>query len=155
MTTTAQLRAARPQLAYPPAWHHGAIFVAGFPPQPSAFRITANQPEVNLSRQSGQAEFTLAFERTDPKSKEAPTILPLGLPVGMTAEVKREGPAGPRETYRVLLKVPKDFADGQHTLRFFTYAELGGQGRGVLSGDVRLNVVTSEKAAESAESSKP
>jgi hypothetical protein len=29
MATTVQLRAARPQTAYPPAWHDGLIFVVG------------------------------------------------------------------------------------------------------------------------------
>ena len=155
MATTVQLRAARPQTPYPPAWHEGAIFVGGLAPKPGFFRVTAAQAEVNFPRQAGQAEMTLDFERIDPKFKEAPIILPLGLPLGMTAEVKRNGASGAKEIVSRAPKGPKDLAEGQHTLRFFTYAELGGQGRGVLSGDVRLNVVAAEKAAELAEASKP
>jgi hypothetical protein len=155
MATIVQLRAARPQMAYPPGWHEGAVFVGGAAAQANFFRVTAVQPELNLSRQSGQAEVTLDFERLDAKFKEAPVILPLGLPAGVTAEIKREGVTGAKEKHRVVLKGSKDLAEGQHAVRFFTYAELVGQGRGVVSGDVRLNVVSGEKKAELAEAAKP
>jgi hypothetical protein len=60
---------------------------------------------------------------------------------GVTSEVKRNG-NGPKETYDITFKGPKDLAEGQHSVRYFAFAEYAGSGRAVLSGDIRLNVIT-------------
>src|SRR4030095_4665396 len=39
-------------------------------------------------------------------------------------------------------KGPKDQAEGQHTVRYFAFTEYANSGRSVLSGDIRLNVIT-------------
>jgi hypothetical protein len=69
------------------------------------------------------------------------TVLPLGLPAGVTAEVKRNG-NGPSETYDIILKGPKDLKEGLHSIRYFAFTEMGVNGRGTQSGDIRLNVIT-------------
>jgi hypothetical protein len=144
MSTTVPLRVARPQSPYPPAWHEGAIFVSRLSSKPGFYSVTATRSAIDLARSGAQTQLTLDFERTDPKFKDVPlTIVPLGLPAGVTAEIKRNG-NGPKETYDIVLKASKDVADGQHMFRYFAYAEMAGQGRGVLSGDIRLNVVSGE-----------
>jgi hypothetical protein len=155
MSTTVQLRLARPQMPYPPRWHDGAIFVSGQNTKPAFFTVAAKSSSVDLPRSAGQAQLTLDFERTDPKFKDVPlTVMPLGLPAGVTAEVKRNG-NGSKETYDINLKGPKDLANGQHTFRYFAYAELSAQGRGVISGDIRLNIVAGETPAAIAETKTP
>jgi hypothetical protein len=145
MTTTAQLRLARPQMPYPPRWHDGAIFVSVQAPKSRFFFVSTKTSSVELSKQAGQAQLTLDFERTDPKFKDTPlTILPFGLPAGITTEVKRNG-NGPKETYDIVFKGSNDLATGEHTFRYFAYAEMAGQGRGVISGDIRLHVVSAER----------
>jgi hypothetical protein len=140
MATTLQLRAARPQTPYPPAWHEGAIFIAGTASKPPFYSLAAAANEVTLSRKTGEARLTLDFQRLDEKYKDTPlVVLPLGLPAGVTAEVKRNG-NGPKETYDVVLKGAKDLADGQHAFRYFAYAEFGGRSQAVQSGDVKLVV---------------
>jgi hypothetical protein len=144
MATTTQLRAGRPQTPYPPAWHDGAILVSGLGYKPGFFTVSAKSSEVTLSRQRGQAQLALDFERTDAKFKDVPlTVLPLGLPAGMTAEVKRTG-SGPKETYDIVFKGAKELAAGAYAMRYFAYSELAGQGQGVLSDEIRLNVVSVE-----------
>jgi hypothetical protein len=141
MATTVQLRAARPQTPYPPAWHDGTIFVAGTGKKPAFYSVSAKRSEVDFPRQVGQAKLTLDFARLDEKFKDAPlTVLPLGLPAGVTAEVKRNG-NGPKETYDLTFKGPKDLPEGEHAVKYFAYAEYANAGRAVL-GDIRLNVVT-------------
>jgi hypothetical protein len=140
MATTVPLRTARPQMPYPPAWLDGAIFVAGTTPRPSFYKLSNRQSEIELPATSGEATVTLDFERTDPKFVTVPlTVLPIGLPPGVTAAVKRNG-NGPKETYDVTLKVPKGLAAGQYTIRYFAFAEYTTQGR-ALTGDIRLNVI--------------
>jgi hypothetical protein len=142
VSTIPQLRAARPFQPYPPAWQEGLILAVGAPTTPSFYALSADRQEVNLARQVGETKLTLTFERTDPNFKDVPlTVLPLGLPAGITAEVKRNNP-GPKETYDVVLKGPKDMAEGVHSFRYFAFSEMGTNGRAVQSGDVRLNVVT-------------
>jgi hypothetical protein len=142
MSTLVQLRSARPQTPYPPAWHDGTVFVSGLVASPSFYRVTADRQEVNFPRLVGQTQLALKFERTDPNFKDVPlTVLPLGLPAGIAAEVKRNG-NGPEEAYDIVLRGPKDIAEGQHVLRYFAYAQMGEAGRGVLGGDIRLNVIT-------------
>lgn len=142
MATTVQLRAARPQTPFPPAWLDGLILVSGQAPAPSFYSVTADRAEVNFPRQVGETKLTLAFKRIDPNFKDVPlVVMPLGLPAGISAEVKRNG-NGPDETYDITLKGPKDLAEGQHAFRYFAFAELGTNGRSVQSGDIRLNVVT-------------
>jgi hypothetical protein len=141
MATTAQLRAARPQTPYPPAWHEGAIFVLCGEPKPAFYSVSAAKGEVDFPRLVGQAKLTLDFARLDPKFKDVPlTVLPLGLPAGITAEVKRNG-NGPKETYDIAFTGPKDLAEGQLAVRYFAFAEYAGAGRAV-TGDIRLNVIT-------------
>jgi hypothetical protein len=144
MATTVPLRVARPQTPYPPAWHDGTIFVSSVSPKPSFYTLTSRESAVKLTREAGQAQLTLDFERTDAKFKDVPlTVLPRGLPAGVTATVKRNG-NGPKETYDIVLKGSKDLAEGAHTFRYFAYAELGTQGQGVSSGDIRLIVAAAE-----------
>jgi hypothetical protein len=155
MTTTVQLRAARPQTPYPPRWHDGAIFVSGQEAKPGFFSVASKSNQIDVQRSAGQAQMTLDFERTDARFKDvALTVVPVALPLGITAEVKRNG-NGPKETYDINLKLPKDVAEGQHTFRYFAYAEMAGQGRGVLSGDFRLNILADEKPVASAEAKTP
>ena len=142
VSTLPQLRAARPFQPYPPAWQEGLILAMGAPVTPPFYTLSADRQEVNLARQVGETKLTLTFERTDPNFKDVPlTVLPLGLPAGIAAEVKRNNP-GPKETYDVVLKGPKDMAEGVHSFRYFAFSEMGTSGRSVQSGDVRLNVVT-------------
>jgi len=142
METTTQLRTARPQMPYPPAWHDGTIFVSATESKPAFYSVAAAKSEVNFPRLVGQAQLTLDFARLDDKFKDVPlTVLPLGLPAGITAEVKRNG-NGPKETYDITFKGPKDQAERQHTVRYFAFAEYAGAGRAILSGDFRLNVIT-------------
>jgi Bacterial pre-peptidase C-terminal domain len=150
MTTTVQLRAARPQMPYPPAWHDGAIFVSGLGARPGFFAVAGRETAIKLPRSEGQTQLTLDFERTDAKFKDAPlTVLPMGLPAGVTASVKRNG-NGPKETYDIVLKGGKDLPEGEHTFRYFAYAENAGQGRGVMSGDIRLQIVSADPPAAEA-----
>jgi len=133
-------------MPYPPAWQDGAVFVSATNPRPSFYSLSADRSEVELSRFAGEAKVTLAFERTDPKFVTVPlTVLPVGLPAGVTAAVKRSG-TGVKETYDITLKGPKDLAEGQYTFRYFAFAELATQGRG-LTGDIRLNVTSPLKVA--------
>jgi hypothetical protein len=145
MGTTIPLRVARPQMPYPPAWHDGAIFVSGIGPKPGFYTVTAQESAVMLPRAAGQTKLTLDFERTNDKFKDVPlVVLPLGLPAGVTAEVKRNG-NGPKETYDIVLKGAKTLADGEHSFRYFAYAEMSNQGRGQTSGDIRLSIVAGEE----------
>jgi hypothetical protein len=142
MATTTQLRAARPQTAFPPAWHEGAILVSALAERNSFYTVTADKAEVNFPRLVGETKLTLALKRIDPKFKDTPlVVMPLGLPAGITPEIKRNG-NGPDETYDITLKGPKDLAEGLHSFRYFTFAEIGPSGRVVQSGDIRLNVIT-------------
>jgi len=142
MATTVQLRTARPQTPYPPAWHDSTVFVSATAAKPAFYSVVANKSEVNFPRLVGQAQLKLDFARLDDKFKDVPlTVLPLGLPAGITAEVKRNG-NGPKETYDIVFKGTKDQAEGQHTVRYFAFAEYANSGRAVLSGDIRLNVIT-------------
>jgi hypothetical protein len=142
MSTVTQLRAARPQTAYPPAWLDGLLLVSALADSPSFYSVAADRSEVNYPRLVGETKLTLAFKRTDPNFKDAPLVVrPLGVPSGVAAEVKRNG-NGPDETYDIVLKGPKDLAEREHTLRYFAFAELGTNGRAVQSGDIRLHVIT-------------
>ena len=115
------------------------------------FSVTSKLQQIDVHRSAAQAQITLDFERTDPKFKDAAlTIVPVALPNGITAEVKRNG-NGTKETYDINLKLPKNLAEGQHTFRYFAYAEMAGQGRGLLSGDIRLNILPDEKPVGAAE----
>ncbi len=155
MTTAVQLRAARPQTPYPPRWHDGMMFVSGQASLPAFFSVATKSDHVEVPRAATQAKVTLDFERTDPKFKDTPlTVVPVALPAGVTAETKRNG-NGPKETYDINLKLPKDLAEGQHAFRYFAYAEMAGQGRGVLSGDIRLNVLPEDKPATGTETKTP
>jgi hypothetical protein len=154
MTTIVQLRAARPQMPYPPRWHDGTIFVSGQAPKPAFFSVNARTSSVELGRSEGSAKLPLIFARLDEKFKDALTILTLGLPHGVTAEVKREG-SGTKETYDIVFKGAKNLPLGEHPVRFFAYAELAGQGRGVVSGDIQLKIVDAEKPAAAAEAKTP
>lgn len=145
MATTIPLRVARPQMPYPPAWHDGAIFVSSIGAKPNFYTVTAQEHAVTLPRTTGQTKVTLDFERTNDKFKDVPlVVLPLGLPSGVTAEVKRNG-NGPKETYDIVLKGPKTLTDGEHAIRYFAYGEMSNQGRGQISGDIRLSIVSGEE----------
>jgi hypothetical protein len=142
MATTAQLRTARPQTAYPPAWHDGAILVSALAERNSFYTVTADRTQVNFPRLVGETKLTLAMKRTNEKFKDTPlVVMPLGLPAGVSAEIKRNG-NGPDETYDIVLKGSKDLPEGTHTFRYLTFGELGTDGRTVQSGDIRLNVIT-------------
>lgn len=142
MTTTTQLRTARPYVAYPAAWLDGLLFVSGIADKAPFHRVSPDRLDVNFPRLVGQTQFTLKFERLIDTFKDVPlTVLPLGLPAGVSAEVKRNG-NGPSETYDIILKGPKDLKEGLSSIRYFAFTEMGVNGRGTQSGDIRLNVIT-------------
>jgi hypothetical protein len=141
MSTLVQLRAARPYTPYPPRWHDGLICVSAQSAKPGFYTVTTKNTTLELPRTGGEAQLTLDFERMDADFKDTPlVVIPVGLPAAVTAEVKRNG-NGPKETYDIHLKSTKDLATGQHVFRYFAYAELAGQGHGVMSGDIVLKVV--------------
>ncbi len=141
-STTAILKAARPFVAYPPAWLDGQMFVSGLPDRAPFYTVAPDKLDVPLPRIMGQGQVTLTMNRTDANFKDLPlTVIPLGLPAGVTAEIKRNG-NGPQETYDVVLKGPANLMDGQRLFKLFTYAELAGRGQAVLSRDLALNVFT-------------
>jgi hypothetical protein len=147
MATAAQLRVARPYVPYPAAWLDGAIFVNGAADRTPFYRAAPDRLDVNFPRLVGQTQFTLKFDRLVEAFKDVPlTVLPLGLPPGVAAEIKRNG-NGPAETYDIILKGPKDLAEGVHSIRYFAFSEMGPNGRGSQSGDLRLNVITPLAAA--------
>jgi hypothetical protein len=148
MSTTIPLRLARPQKPYPPRWHDGTIFVSGQGAKPGFFTVGVKSSKVDVARGTEKAQMTVDFERTDAKFKDTPlVVVPVGLPAGVTAEVKRNG-NGAKETYDINLKLPKDLPASQYAYRFFAYAELAGQGRGVMSGDLLLNVLPANVSPE-------
>ena len=141
VATTAQLRTARPYTPYPPAWLDGLILVCGANDSPPFYTLRSDKSELSFPRLIGQTQLSLAFERVGDKFKDPIAILPLGLPAGVTAEIKRNG-NGPKETYDIILKGPKDQAEGQFVFRYLAYGDLAGRGVAVRSGDIRVNVVT-------------
>lgn len=142
MDTTVQLRTARPYVPYPAAWLDGLVFISGVADKAPFHRVSPDRLDVNFPRLVGQAQFTLKFDRLIETFKDVPlTVLPLGLPAGVTAEVKRNG-NGPSETYDIVLKGPKDLKEGLNSIRYFAFTEMGVNGRGSQSGDIRLNVIT-------------
>ena len=142
MTTTTQLRTARPYVAYPAGWLDGLLFISGIADKAPFHRVSPDRLDVNFPRLIGQTQFTLKFDRLVESFKDVPlTVLPIGLPPGIAAEIKRNG-NGPSETYDVILKGPKDAPEGLHSIRYFAFTEMGVNGRGSQSGDIRLNVIT-------------
>jgi hypothetical protein len=140
--TAAILKAGRPFMAYPPKWLDGLLFVSGLPDRPAFYQVSLDKIDVNFPRLVGQTQFVLTLDRTDANFKDVPlTIVPQGLPAGVTAEIKRNG-NGPKETYDIILKGPKELAEGQHLFRLLAYAEMGGRGHAVLTRDIALNVIT-------------
>jgi hypothetical protein len=140
--TAAILKAARPFMAYPQTWLDGLIFVAGLPDRPGFYQVTPDKIDVDFPRTAGQAQLVLTMDRTDANFKDVPlTVLPQGLPAGFTAEIKRNG-NGPKETYDVVLKGPKDLPEGQRLFKILTYAEMAGRGQAVVTRDIAINVVT-------------
>jgi hypothetical protein len=140
--TTAILKAGRPYLPYPPAWLDGLIYIAGLPDRPNFYQVAPDKIDVSFPRLVGQTQLVLTMDRTDANFKDVPlTVVPQGLPAGVTAEIKRNG-NGPKETYDIVLKGPKDLPEGQRLFRLFTYAEMAGRGQAVLTREVALNVIT-------------
>ena len=140
-STTAILKAARPFVAYPPAWLDGLVFVSGLADRPPFYTVTPDKLDVPLIRIQGQGQVTLTMDRTDANFKDVPlAVIPLGLPAGVTAEIKRNG-NGPKETYDVILK-GQNLAEGQRLFKLFTYAEMAGRGQAILTRDLALNVFT-------------
>ncbi len=141
MSTLTQLRLAKPAMIYPPGWLDGLILASGLNAKSEFYTVSQIKPEVTFLRQIGQSQLTLAMQRTEATFKDVPlTVLLPKVPAGLTAEVKRNG-NGPAETYDIILKGAKDIAAGRHTLRYFTYAELGGVGLAVVSNDVVVHIV--------------
>jgi hypothetical protein len=141
MSTVTQLRLAKPAMIYPPAWLDGLILVSGKVDKADFYTLAQTKPEVTFLRQIGQSQLTLAMQRTNAAFKDVPlTVVVPKTPAGLSAEVKRNG-NGPAETYDIILKGAKDIPAGRHTLRYFTYAELTGNGQCVLSNDVVVNIV--------------
>ncbi len=140
--STLKLRAAKPQSPLPPTWLDGMVAVSALPDSPMFYNVTPDKSEVNFARQIGQTQMVLTFDRTDANFKDVPlTVMPLGIPAGITAEIKRNG-NGPKETYDIILKGPKDMAEGRHVFRYLTYAEMAGNGRAIVSGEIGFNVIT-------------
>ncbi|WP_145089501.1 hypothetical protein [Anatilimnocola aggregata] len=141
MSTIAQVRLAKPAMIYPAPFSDGLILASGLLAKSEFYTLSQTKPEITLLRQVGQAQLTLAMQRTEATFKDIPlTVLVTKAPAGVTTEVKRNG-NGPAETYDIILKAPKEIAAGRHVLRYFTYAELAGTGLAVLSNDVVVNVV--------------
>ena len=141
-STFAILKAARPFMAYPPKWLDGLLFASGLPDRPAFYQVTLDKIDVNFPRLVGQTQFVLTMDRTDANFKDVPlTVVPQGLPAGVTAEIKRNG-NGPKETYDIVVKGPKELAEGQHFFRLLAYAEMAGRGHAVLTRDIALNVIT-------------
>lgn len=140
--STLKLRIARPQSPLPPTWLDGMVAISALPDSPMFYNVTPDKTEVNFARQIGQTQMVLTFDRTDANFKDVPlTVMPLGLPAGITAEIKRNG-NGPKETYDIILKGPKDMAEGRHVFRYLAYAEMAGNGRAIVSGEIGINVIT-------------
>jgi len=140
--TTAILKAGRPFLAYPPAWLDGLIFVAGLPARVPFYQVATDKIDVNYPRPVGQTQLVLTMDRTDANFKDVPlTVMPQGLPAGVTAEIKRNG-NGPKETYDIVLKGPKDLPEGQRLFKIFAYAEMAGRGQAVMTREIALNVIS-------------
>lgn len=139
---TALLRTIRPQMPFPPGWLDGQVAVSGLADKPAFYTLAQDKPELNFPRLVGQVQLTLTMDRTDANFKDVPlTVLPAGLPAGITAEIKRNG-NGPKETYDIILKGPKELPEGRFSLQYFAYAELAGNGRAVSSGEIPVNIVT-------------
>jgi hypothetical protein len=149
MSTIVQLRTARPQTPYPPAWHDGLTFVSRVNARPAFYSLTPRSMSVELPYAGGEAVIVLDKERLDKAFTGALQITPIGVPAGLTAGVTRVG-NGPKEQYEIRLKSSGKVAKGQHVFRYFAYAEVATAGRGVMSGDLIVNVVdkAAEKAAE-------
>jgi hypothetical protein len=149
MSTLVQLRAAKPQTPYPPAWHDGLMFVSRINARPAFYSLTPRSTSVDLPLAGGEAMMVLDKERLDKAFTGALQITPIGLPPGLTASVTRVG-NGPKEQYELKLKSAGKVPKGQHVFRYFAYAELATAGRGVMSGDLVVNVAdkAAEKAAE-------
>jgi hypothetical protein len=141
-STEALLKAARPHVPFPPSWLDGTLLVSGLGTRPDFYQVAVDRAEVNFPRLVGQTQLVLTMDRTDGNFKDVPlTVLPLGLPAGVTAEIKRQG-NGPKEAYEVILRGPKDLAEGRHAIRFLAYAEMAGRGQALVTREVALNVVT-------------
>src|SRR5262245_18250975 len=89
MSSMVQLRAAKPQTPYPPRWQDGLVFVSAQPAKPGFFSVANKISSAELPRSGGEALVTIDMERTDAAFKDALTVVPIGLPAGVTAEVKR------------------------------------------------------------------
>jgi hypothetical protein len=140
--STLKLRTAKPQMPLPPTWLDGMVAVSALPDSPMFYNVTPDKTEVNFARQVGQTQMVLTFDRTDANFKDVPlTVMPLGIPAGITAEIKRNG-NGPKETYDIILKGPKDMAEGRHVFRYLAYAEMAGNGRAIVSGEIGIKVIT-------------
>jgi hypothetical protein len=148
MSTLVQLRTARPQTPYPPAWHDGLLCVSRVNPRPAIYSLTPGTTSVDLPAAGGEAVIVLDMERLDKAFTTALQITPIGVPSGLTASVTRVG-NGPKEQYELRLKSAGKVAKGQHAIRCFAYAEVAAAGRGVMSGDLMVNVI--DKGAEKAE----
>jgi hypothetical protein len=148
MSTLVQLRTARPQTPYPPAWHDGLMFVSRINARPAFYSLTPRSTSVDLPLAGGEAVIVLDKERLDKAFTGALQITPIGLPPGLTAGVTRVG-NGPKEQYEIRLKSAGKVPKGQHVFRYFAYGELATAGRGVMSGDLMVNVA--DKAAEKVE----
>src|SRR5262249_658855 len=134
-----QLRTARPQTPYPPAWHDGLTFVSRINARPAFYSLSPRSTSVDLPIAGGEAVIVLEKESLDPAFTGALQITPIGLPAGLTAAVARVG-SGPKEQYEIRLKSAGKVPKGQHVFRYFAYAELAAAGRGAMSGDLVVNV---------------
>jgi pre-peptidase len=154
MSTLVQLRVARPQTPYPPRWHDGSLFVSALKRSAPLAWFTNVPPLIDVPVKEGKATAALAMESTDPKFKDAAiTIVPIGLPTGITVEAKK-GSSTSGVSYDLNVTVPKNIAAISHVLRCFAYVEIAGQGRAVLSGDIRLNVMAEKTSDATATSQK-
>ncbi len=149
MSTLVQLRTARPQTPYPPAWHDGLLFVSRVNARPPFYTLTPRTMSVDLPVAGGEATIVLDMERVDKAFTAALQITPLGVPAGLTASITRVG-NGPKEQYELKLKSAGKVAKGQHAFRYFAYGETTAAGRGTMSGDIVVNVADppTEKPAE-------
>lgn len=142
MTTQALLRAIRPACPYPPAWHDGLLLVSGIQGGSPWFRVEPAAGSVFFPRQIGTARWELKIHRLSEDFREGNlTIVPVGLPLGMSMEAKRRE-AGSPEVWDLTFKGPTSFAEGSSFVRFFLVGEAKGAMRGVWTGDVELQIAS-------------
>jgi hypothetical protein len=135
------IRVLRPNLLYPPTWMDGVIPMATAAEMAPFYEAKIDRPAVIIPRQTGQSEFIVQLERKQGEFKDPLQVYFVSPPAGFAFEVKRNG-NGPSETYQVIVKGPKDMAEGKLNLNVLSFAEFQGRGQTVLASNLPLQIVT-------------